>query len=58
MSDFLGREYELGFLNQLLTKKTASFVVIKGLCRIGKSRLIEEFARHHQLAIRLKLVYT
>ncbi len=48
MSDFLGREYELELLNSLLFKKTASFVVIKGRRRIGKSRLVEEFARHHQ----------
>lgn len=48
MSDFLGREYELGLLNNLLSKKTASLVVVKGRRRIGKSRLIEEFARNHK----------
>lgn len=31
-------------LNDLLIKKTASLVVIKGRRRIGKSRLVEEFA--------------
>ncbi len=48
MMGFLGREYELGLLNNLLSKKTASLVVIKGRRRIGKSRLIEEFAHAHQ----------
>lgn len=47
MSDFIGREYELKLLNNLLTKKTASLVVIKGRRRIGKSRLAEEFAKEH-----------
>ena len=47
MSDFVGREYELELLNKLLTKKTASLVVIKGRRRIGKSRLVEEFAKHY-----------
>src|ERR1700730_10910113 len=42
---FIGREAELQRLNDLLKKKTASLVVIKGRRRIGKSRLIEEFAR-------------
>lgn len=44
-STFIGRETELQHLNDLLTKKTASLVVIKGRRRIGKSRLVEEFAR-------------
>ena len=48
MSDFLGREYEIGLLNNLLSKKTASLVVIKGRRRIGKSRLVEEFAKAHR----------
>jgi uncharacterized protein len=42
---FIGREIELQHLNDLLMKKTASLVVIKGRRRIGKSRLVEEFAR-------------
>jgi len=42
---FIGREAELEALNDLLTKKTASLVVIKGRRRIGKTRLIEEFAK-------------
>jgi hypothetical protein len=41
---FIGRKKELQDLNTLLTKKTASLVVIRGRRRIGKSRLIDEFA--------------
>ncbi|MGE3919542.1 MAG: ATP-binding protein [Gammaproteobacteria bacterium] len=42
---FVGRGYELEKLDRLLDKKTASLVVIKGRRRIGKSRLVEEFAK-------------
>lgn len=42
---FIGRQKELKELNLLLTRKTAALVVIKGRRRIGKSRLIEEFAK-------------
>lgn len=42
---FLGRERELEILKRLLTKRSASLVVIKGRRRIGKSRLIEEFGK-------------
>ncbi len=45
-SPFIAREYELARLNDLLTKKTASMVVINGRRRVGKSRLIEEFAKN------------
>ena len=41
---FTGRKKELQDLNTLLTKKTASLVVIRGRRRIGKSRLIDKFA--------------
>ncbi len=41
---FVGREYELNRLNLLLNKRSASLVVVKGRRRIGKSRLVEEFA--------------
>lgn len=41
---FVGRSHELDNLSLLLQKKTASLVVIKGRRRIGKSRLVEEFA--------------
>ncbi|PCH57358.1 MAG: ATPase [Legionellales bacterium] len=42
---FVGRKTELQILNKLLGKKSSSLVVIRGRRRIGKSRLIEEFAK-------------
>jgi AAA+ ATPase superfamily predicted ATPase len=42
---FIGRKAELERLNALYKKKTSSLVVVKGRRRIGKSRLIEEFAK-------------
>ena len=42
---FVGRKKELQELNALLSKKTASLVVVKGRRRIGKSRLLEEFGK-------------
>jgi uncharacterized protein len=42
---FFGRQRELQILQRLLTKRTASLVVIKGRRRIGKSRLAEEFGK-------------
>lgn len=42
---FIGRQRELERLNGLLKRNLASFVVIKGRRRIGKSRLIEQFAK-------------
>lgn len=42
---FVGRQKEIAELKQLLGKKSASVAVIKGRRRIGKSRLVEEFAR-------------
>jgi AAA+ ATPase superfamily predicted ATPase len=45
MDHFIGRREELQRLAETLVKKTASFIVIKGRRRIGKSRLIEEFGR-------------
>lgn len=47
---FIGRKRELQMLNDLLKKKSASLVVIRGRRRIGKSRLAQEFAKnipHH-----------
>jgi uncharacterized protein len=48
-NDFVGRSSELDQLKLLLKKKTASLVVIKGRRRIGKSRLVEEFAKDAKL---------
>lgn len=46
MMPFIGRQRELQLLNDLLRQKKASFVVVKGRRRIGKSRLVEEFAKN------------
>lgn len=46
---FIGRQTELQQLFDLIDKKTASFVVVKGRRRIGKSRLIKEFSKHFDL---------
>jgi len=42
---FVGREKELKLLNDRLTKRSASFVAIRGRRRIGKSKLIAEFSK-------------
>ncbi len=42
---FFGREKELDTLKRVLKKNIASFVVIRGRRRIGKSTLVEEFAK-------------
>lgn len=46
VTSFVGRKNELKLLSNLLRKKTASLVVIKGRRRVGKSRLVEEFAKN------------
>ncbi len=45
MNRFIGRKDELEALNSRISKKSASFVAIRGRRRIGKSRLIEEFSK-------------
>ena len=45
LNPFIGRQEELADLKRLMSKETASFVVVRGRRRIGKSRLIEEFAK-------------
>lgn len=45
---FVGREYELEALQSLTEKNAASLVVVTGRRRIGKSRLVEEFAARHK----------
>ncbi len=47
MDKFIGRREELDALKSLLEKKSASLVTVQGRRRIGKSRLIEEFAKNH-----------
>jgi AAA+ ATPase superfamily predicted ATPase len=48
---FVGREEELKELKLLLNKKSSSLVVINGRRRIGKSRLVREFAKKQNLYI-------
>ena len=43
--DFFGRDAELGELEALWGKRVASLVTCRGRRRIGKSTLVEEFAR-------------
>ena len=45
MKKFIGRAAELKRLKQALSKKAASFVVINGRRRVGKSRLVKEFSK-------------
>ncbi len=45
---FVGRQSELKALKDLMQKRSASLVAIKGRRRIGKSRLAEEFAKKHR----------
>lgn len=45
---FIGRQQELKTLLKLLKKNVASLVVIQGRRRIGKSRLVEEFAKDYR----------
>ncbi len=49
MSDsfFIGRKHELDRLNGLHNKKLSALAVIQGRRRIGKSRLVAEFASKH-----------
>lgn len=45
MAEFVGRAAELDRLKGFLKKTSASFVVVRGRRRIGKSRLVEEFSK-------------
>lgn len=42
---FIGRATEIHELNELQERNAANFVIVQGRRRIGKSRLIEEFAK-------------
>ena len=46
MARFVGRQQELARLLETTRKSSASFVVVRGRRRVGKSRLIEEFSHH------------
>lgn len=50
MRRFFGREDELARLESLWRKRTASFVVVAGRRRIGKSTLVEKFAEQSRCA--------
>ncbi|MFH1832422.1 MAG: ATP-binding protein [bacterium] len=43
---FIGRKTELAELERFTKKTSASFIVVRGRRRIGKSRLIEEFGKN------------
>jgi AAA+ ATPase superfamily predicted ATPase len=45
MPGFIGRQAELQRLVEATQKRSASFIIVRGRRRIGKSRLIEEFAK-------------
>ncbi len=47
MARFIGRQAELEKLISLSQKKTASFILIRGRRRIGKSRLVKEFSKNY-----------
>ena len=51
LPNFIGREYELKTLIRFLKKQTASLIVIKGRRRIGKSRLVAEFATRNKIKL-------
>jgi len=42
---FVGRDYEMGLLEEFRKRRTAGLVVCRGRRRIGKSTLIEEFGK-------------
>ncbi|MHB1541640.1 MAG: AAA family ATPase [Steroidobacteraceae bacterium] len=48
MSLFIGRALELAELKRLREARQAQLVIVEGRRRIGKSRLVEEFARGHR----------
>lgn len=50
-SKFIGRERELNLLNPIARKNTGSLLVVKGRRRIGKSRLVEEFAKRNKIKL-------
>lgn len=45
MPKFFGRKKEISYLREIAQKKVASFIVIRGRRRIGKSRLVDEFGK-------------
>lgn len=47
---FIGRKDELKLLENLVRKKSSSLAVVYGRRRVGKSRLLEEFAKNYKFA--------
>ncbi len=45
---FVGRVNELKSLVDLTQKRSSSLIVIRGKRRVGKSRLVEEFAKNYR----------
>lgn len=56
-SIFIGSKNELEILITLYNKPTPSLVIVKGRRRIGKSRLIHEFARTTSKQMTAKMFY-
>ena len=48
MTVFVGRKQELEELKRFLKKSISSLIVVRGRRRIGKSRLVEEFAKPYK----------
>ena len=44
---FVGRDYQLKLLSSVWDKESSSLVVVSGRRRIGKSTLIERFAKKY-----------
>jgi len=44
---FVGRKHEMERLDDLLSRKEASFLVVYGRRRVGKTELIEQYFRNH-----------
>lgn len=45
--DFVGRQHEIERLDDLLARNEASFLVVYGRRRVGKTELIEQYFRNH-----------
>ena len=48
VQNFIGRQHELAEFHALTEKKSASLVALTGRRRVGKSRLVQEFANKHK----------
>lgn len=48
VSMFIGREEDLSLLERLYNSQRFEFLVLYGRRRIGKTFLLQEFAKHHE----------